>query len=44
MVGMQTLRPRQLVQRTIPLTKAGESLRQMGDFATASVTVIDDFG
>ncbi len=44
MLEAEVLRPRRLVQRTIPLTEAGRSLQQMGDFATAGVTVIDDFG
>jgi alcohol dehydrogenase len=43
MIEEGTLQPRRLVQRTIPLREAGDSLRQMGDFATAGITVIDDF-
>ena len=43
MIEEGVLQPRRLVQRTIPLKEAGESLRQMGDFATTGITVIDDF-
>lgn len=44
MIEAETLQPRRLVQRTVPLTEAGDRLQQMGDFATAGVTVVDDFG
>ena len=43
MVEADLLQPRQLVQRTISLGEAGDSLREMGDFATTGITVIDDF-
>ena len=43
MIEEGTLQPRRLVRRTIPLGEAGDSLRQMGDFAAAGITVIDDF-
>jgi alcohol dehydrogenase len=43
MIEAEVLQPRRLVQRTIPLAEAENSLRQMGDFATSGITVIDDF-
>jgi alcohol dehydrogenase len=43
MIEEGTLQPRRLVRRTILLGEAGESLREMGDFAAAGITVIDDF-
>lgn len=43
MIEAEVLQPRRLVQRTIPLAEAGDSLQQMGDFGTTGITVIDDF-
>lgn len=43
MIEAEVLHPRRLVQRTIPLKQAGNSLRRMGEFATSGITVIDDF-
>jgi len=43
MIEAGVLKPRRLVQRTIPLTEAGYSLRRMGDFESVGITVIDDF-
>jgi len=43
MIEAGDLEPERLVQRTIPLEDAGDSLREMGDFATTGITVIDDF-
>jgi alcohol dehydrogenase len=43
MIEADTLQPRRLVNGTIPLSEAGHTLEAMGDFATAGVTVIDDF-
>ena len=44
MIEAGTLQPRQLVNRTLPLRKAGEALREMNTFDTTGITVIDDFG
>lgn len=43
MITADVLQPRRLVQKTIPLMDAGDRLRQMGDFATDGITVINDF-
>lgn len=44
MIEAESLRPHRLVERTIPLAEAGDALQEMGDFATAGIAVIDDFG
>jgi len=43
MIQAGHLQPQQLIGRTITLSEAGPTLQQMGDFATAGVTVIDQF-
>ena len=43
MIEAEALQPRRLVEKTIPITEAGDILRKMGDFATAGIAVIDDF-
>jgi len=43
MIEAGNLEPERLVRRTIPLKEAGSHLRRMGDFATAGITVVDDF-
>ena len=43
MIQAGSLQPQRLVSRTLPLADAGTVLREMGDFATTGVTVIDRF-
>ncbi len=44
MIEAEALQPDRLVARTIPLSDAGDALREMSEFARPGVTVINQFG